>query len=56
MNKINQTIKCEVQNCKFNNETEYLCMLDSINISCSCNKENCKNKKETICNSFKPKE
>lgn len=55
MQKSNQTIKCDVANCKYNNDTEYLCILDSIDISCTCNKNNCSNKKETICNSFKEK-
>ena len=55
MKNHNQTIKCEVKNCQFNNEIDYLCTLDTINVSCSCNKENCQNKKETICDSFKKK-
>lgn len=50
-----QTIKCDVSNCKFNDDTECLCTLDSVDISCTCNKCNCKNKTETICNSFKEK-
>lgn len=50
-----QTIKCDVSNCKFNDDTEYLCTLDSVDISCTCNKCNCKNKTDTICNSFKEK-
>ena len=31
MEKSNQTIKCNVSNCKYNNDTEYLCTLDKIN-------------------------
>lgn len=50
-----QTIKCDVSNCKFNNDNECLCTLDSIDITCTCNKCNCKSKTETICNSFKEK-
>ena len=55
MKKKKQTIKCNVSNCKFNNDTEYLCTLDKIDISCTCNKDKCHNKTETICNSFDEK-
>lgn len=55
MNESNQTIKCDVSNCKYNNDETYLCNLKKIDISCTCNKEHCKNKKETICNSFEEK-
>ena len=49
-------INCNVVNCKFNDDEEYLCCLDDIEISCTCNNEKCKNKKETICNSFEEKD
>ena len=49
-------INCNVVNCKFNDDKEYLCCLDDIEISCTCNNEKCKNKKETICNSFEEKD
>ena len=49
-------INCNVVNCKFNDDEEYLCCLDDIEISCTCNNEKCKNKKETICNSFHEKD
>lgn len=52
----NQRIKCNVCNCKYNNDEEYLCTLKEIDVSCTCNKEECINKKETICNSFQQKE
>lgn len=55
MNKLNQTIRCDVNNCKYNDETETLCTLDTIDVSCTCNKDTCISKKETICNSFKEK-
>lgn len=55
MKNLNQTIKCNVINCKYNNDKEYLCTLKEIDVSCTCNRENCQNKKETICNSFKEK-
>ena len=48
----NQTIKCDVCNCKYNNDEKYLCTLKKVDISCTCNKEKCNDKKETICNSF----
>lgn len=54
--KDKQTIKCDVTNCKYNNDEEYLCNLNSVDISCTCNKSECKNKSETICQSFKEKE
>lgn len=55
MKDANQTIKCNVSNCKYNNDTEYLCTLDKIDVSCTCNKDKCHNKTETICNSFDEK-
>lgn len=54
--KNDQTIKCDVTNCKYNDDTDYLCTLKKVDISCTCNQEKCKNKKETICNSFHEKE
>ena len=55
MKKINQIIKCNVSNCKYNNDSEYLCTLDKIDVSCTCNEEKCHTKNETICNSFHEK-
>jgi len=55
MNSLNQTIKCDVNNCKYNDDIYCLCTLDTIDVSCTCNKSDCKNKRETICNSFKEK-
>lgn len=52
----NQTIKCDVTNCKYNNDEKYLCTLRKVDISCTCNKEICNDKKETICNSFHEKD
>lgn len=54
--KSNQTIKCNVKNCKYNNDSDFLCTLQEIDVSCTCNEEKCTNKKETICNSFHEKE
>ena len=48
----NQTIKCNVCSCKYNDDSKYLCTLKEINISCTCNKENCNTNTETVCNSF----
>lgn len=56
MNSSNQTINCDVKNCKYNDDSNYLCMLDKIDVSCTCNKNSCNDKQETICNSFKEKE
>lgn len=53
MNKeSNQTIKCDVSNCKYNDDVEYLCTLKKIDITCTCNEDRCNKKTETICNSF----
>ena len=35
-------INCNVVHCKFNDDKEYLCCLDDIEISCTCNNEKCK--------------
>ena len=51
-----QRIKCDVINCKYNDDVDYLCSLKKIDISCTCNKNECIDKKETICNSFVEKE
>lgn len=53
MENKNQKIKCNVTNCEYNNDANYLCKLDEINVSCTCNQCDCKKKKETICDSFK---
>lgn len=56
MKNVNQTIKCDVENCKYNDDSNYLCNLDEIAVSCTCNKNDCNDKLETICASFKEKE
>ena len=48
-----QTIKCDVNSCKFNNEKNELCELNTIKVSST--KNNCQNKKETNCDSFENK-
>ena len=46
-------IKCNVSNCKHNDNDKCVCKLDSIKVSCSgCD---CTNKEETICESYKEK-
>lgn len=55
MENLKQIIKCDVISCKYNNDTEYLCTLEKINVSCTCNKEKCCTKTETICKSFREK-
>ena len=50
-----QTINCDVKECKFNNEQNELCNLDSINVSSNSNSNICHSKKETICDSFENK-
>ena len=55
MKKYNQIIKCDVNNCKYNDEVDCLCNLDKVDITCTCNKNKCDSKIETICNSFEEK-
>lgn len=56
MKEFKQKIKCDVENCMHNDNSENLCELNEIDVSCTCEKCQCNNKKETICNSFKEKE
>ena len=51
MDEDNKSIKCDVENCKYNDSSCNYCTLNEIKVSSSCN--NCGNKKETICDSFK---
>ena len=48
-------IKCNVSNCKHNDNDKCVCKLDSIKVSCSCDGCDCTNKEETICESYKEK-
>jgi len=54
MKNNNQTIKCDVTSCKFN-DCKNNCELDGIQVSCTGN-EKFANKKETICDSFKKRD
>lgn len=53
MNDDNKSIKCDVINCKYNDDATLYCTLNEIKVS--SNKNNCDtcSKKETICDSFK---
>lgn len=51
-----QKIKCNVENCKFNDSYNNLCNLNEIKVSCSCRGCNCHDVKETVCSSFKESE
>ena len=48
--KNKQTIKCDVKDCKFNNQQQELCELNAIKVS--SNACDCDNKQSTICDSF----
>ena len=48
--KKNQTIKCDVNNCSYNDIECEECTLDKIKV---CNIDNSKRKEATICDSFK---
>ncbi len=49
-----QTIRCDVESCKYNNE-EGTCGLEEIQVSCDCDNDQCFCSDETICSSFKEK-
>lgn len=49
----NKQIKCDVANCKFNDNTDCCCTLDEIKVSYECASDDATEKKETICDSFK---
>lgn len=51
-----QTIKCDVESCKYNNTDDKLCDLDEIKVSCICDNDDCRSNDETICDSFEEKE
>ena len=55
MKKNNQTIKCDVTSCAFNNSKKNFCDLEEIKVS---SKEtcDCDTKKDTICDSFEAKD
>lgn len=47
-----QTIKCNVEKCKFNDKDKCLCCLDEINVTCQCGQDECSCKKDTNCASY----
>lgn len=51
----NQTIKCDVESCKYNDE-EGVCNLEEIQVGCNCDNDKCECTDETICQSFKEDE
>ena len=51
-----QTIKCDVESCKYNNTDDKLCELDEIKVSCICDNDDCRSNDETICDSFEEKD
>lgn len=46
----NTKVKCDVESCKHNSEK--LCCLDVLAISCTCDGSHCSSKDKTICSSF----
>ena len=52
-NDFNQKIKCNVESCAFQNNSNSCCTLPEIQVDSTCNNNKTKNKKETICKSFK---
>lgn len=53
--KKNQSIKCNVQTCQYNDCNWQECTLAQIKVSCTCNENKCSKKIETICDNFKEK-
>ena len=49
-----ESIKCEVESCKYNNKANSYCTLNEIKVSSTCDNCNAR-KKETICDSFEEK-
>lgn len=47
----NQTIKCEVASCKYNDEAG-ACELNEIKVGCDCDNDKCSCTDETVCQSF----
>ena len=50
--KKNNSIKCDVETCIYNNKKENYCKLSEIKISCNCCGDEVTSKDETICGSF----
>ena len=50
--KNNQTIKCKVESCKFQDNSCDCCTLDEIHVGCSCGCDEATKDKETFCKSF----
>ncbi len=51
----NQTIKCDVESCKYNDE-EGTCELEEIQVGCDCDNDKCACSEETVCQSFEENE
>ena len=51
MDKNNEHIKCDVENCKYQNNDDNYCTLDEIKVTCSTNDEDC-SKDNTMCDSY----
>lgn len=51
-----QTIKCDVESCKYNNTEDRACELDEILVSCTCDYDDCQCTDETICDSFEERD
>jgi len=47
-----QTIKCDVDSCKHNDNHNKKCELEKIKVSSTYDTDNCENVEDTICDSF----
>lgn len=55
-NNKNNSIKCEVESCKYNDCEAGYCELDEIKVGCTCNNDECQSTTETVCESFEKDE
>lgn len=48
----NQKINCDVESCKFQDNDNCSCTLDSIKVGCDCGCREAENEASTVCKSF----
>lgn len=50
--KTNKSIKCEVENCKYQNNDKCECELEEIKVVCNCSEDDCCCSSDTSCASY----
>lgn len=48
----NQKINCDVESCKFQDDTDCKCTLDEIKVGCECGSKEVEKETATVCRSF----